>query len=157
MQGKMPWLRLVQVILVGVETGRFVDQWFLGLAFLSLDAAAYSPAHRALGVASKVSMLTTGAFIGAFFVAILLAERDVTSPRGKLTVAGLALFVALMAFTGLEEIPIARRIAAMDSRAPEWDHMRAQWLRGHATQALLGLAMFTIMAEALRRKGRSEG
>jgi hypothetical protein len=157
MQGRMPWLRLVQVILVGVETGRFVDQWFLGRAFLSLDAAAYSQAFRALGVASKVSMLTTGGFIGAFFVAILLAERDVTSPRGKLTVAGLAVYVALMTFTGLAEFPLTQRIAAMDSGAPGWDQMRAQWPRGHAAQALLGLAIFAMMAEALRRKGRSEG
>lgn len=83
MQGRTGRLRLVQVILLGVETGRFVDQWFLGLAFLSLDAAAYSPAR---------------------------AHR-----------------------------------------------MRAQWLRGHGTQALLGLAIFATMAEALRRNGRSEG
>jgi len=155
----MSWLRLVQVILLGVETGRFVDQWFLGRAFVSLDAAAYPQAFRAVGVATKISMLATGGVIGALFVAILLAERDVTSPRGKLTVGGLALYVALMAFTGLAEIPVARRHAALDSGvpAPVRDHLRAQWLRGHAAQALLGLAIFATMVEAMRRQGRSEG
>lgn len=157
--GRTPWLRLVQLILIGIETGRFVDQWFiLALSLRDLDATALSAAVRALGEAAKLSMPATAAVVALLFVAVLVKERDLRSRRGKVTVAAFVLFLGVLAITVLHEMPLIARIEGMGTASPAagWQALRKEWLAGHTLRTLLGLAIFVAVALAFRMDGRSD-
>jgi Anthrone oxygenase len=157
--GKIPWLRLIQVVLIGVESGRFVDQWFiLALSFRHLDATTLSAAVRSIGAANSISMLVTATAVALLFAAILITERDVRSPRGKLTAAALVLFMAVVAITVAHELPLIARIEALGIGPPPpgWQALLSRWLAGHTARTLVSLTLFVAVVVALLLEGRPE-
>jgi hypothetical protein len=155
--GRTPWLRLVQVVLIGVETGRFVDQWFiLAVSFRPLDAPALSEAVRSLGRATGASMPANAMIVAILFAVILLKERDVRSPRGKMTMGALVLFLAVLAITAVHELPLITRIEALGTAPPlpGWQNLRTDWLAGHTVRTLLALQLFVAVVVAFRMDGR---
>jgi len=150
--GGTPWLRLALVVLVGIQTGRFVDQWFiLAFPFRALDASAFAEAVRSLGDATRVSMPANALVVAILFSAILLKERDVRSPRGKMTVAALAIFLLVVVITVLHELPLIARIEALGtSPASGWRAMRTEWLAAHTLRTLLDLDLFVAVLLAFR-------
>jgi hypothetical protein len=159
MRGRTPWLRLIQVVLIGIQTGRFVDQWFI-LAFplSTLDAPAFSEAVRSLGGATRVSMPANAAVVAILFAAILLKERDARSPRGKMTVAALLIFLVVVVITVVHELPLIARIEALGTAPPPpgWQALRTEWLAGHTLRTLLDLDLFVAVVLAFRLDGRSD-
>ena len=147
------WLRVALVVLVGVQTGRFVDQWFiLALAFRRLDAPRLSEAVRSLGAATKLSMLANAAAVAVLFAAVLLTEPDRHSPRGTLTLVAFGLFLAVVGLTVVHEMPLIARIEQMPTAPPPagWPALRNRWLAGHTVRTLLDLGLFVAVVMALR-------
>jgi hypothetical protein len=155
MTDRVPWLRLVLVIVTGIQTGRFVDQWLILLfSFRSLDAPAFSAAVRSLGAATRVSMLASAMVMAFLFAAILLKERDVRSPRGRMTVVAVGLFLLEVTFTIVHEVPLVARIESLRGSPPGWQALRTEWLAGHTACTVLGLGLFVAVVLAFRREGR---
>lgn len=147
------WLRLALLVLVGVQAGRFVDQWFiLSFSFRALDAPKLSEAVRSLGAAIKVSMLVTAAAVAVLFAAVLLTEPELQSPRGKLTLLGLGFFLAVVALTVVQELPLVMRIEALGTAPPppDWQALRTRWLAAHTARAVIALCLFVTVALAFR-------
>lgn len=150
---KTAWLQLALVILVGIQTGRFVDQWFiLALSFRALDAPELGEAVRSLGAATKVSMLVTAALLAVLFAAVLITEPNLQSPRGKLTLLASGLYLVEVALSVLEELPLAARIEALGTAPPSpgWQALRTRWLAGHTARTVISLGLFVAVAIAFR-------
>jgi Anthrone oxygenase len=159
MRRRTPWLRLVQVVLIGIQSGRFVDQWFiLAFPFSALDSRGFSEAVRSLGGATSVSMPATALVVAILFAVIMLTERDVRSPRGKMTVVALVIFVVVVLITVVHELPLIARIEALGSAPPPagWQSLRTEWLAGHTLRTLLDLDLFVAVLVAFRLEGRSD-
>ena len=159
MPRRTPWLRLVLVVLIGIQTGRFVDQWFiLAFPFSALDERGFSAAVRALGGATSVSMPANAMVVAILFAVIMLKERDVRSPRGKMTVVALVIFVVVVLITIVHELPLIARIEALGTARPPagWLAVRTEWLAGHTLRTLLDLDLFVAVVLAFRLDGRPD-
>lgn len=158
-RNRTPWLRLVQAVLIGIQSGRFADQWFmLAGPGCALDAHAFSAAVRSIGEATRVSMPANALLVAILFAAIMLRERDVRSPRGRMTVVALVVFLAVVAITLVHELPLIARIEALGTAPPPpgWQAMRTEWLAGHTLRTLLDLDLFVAVLLAFRMEGRSD-
>jgi uncharacterized membrane protein len=152
--------RVVNVALAGTLTGNEIGSRIaVHPALGELAPAEHVRAEQALtrryGRVMPVAMTATL----ASFAPVLALERERTSPRALLGLAGLGSYGAMLALTLTRNVPINRRLLALDPDVPadqdEFRVLRRRWDRLHTARNALDVAgLACAVLAAVRADGR---
>lgn len=160
MRSSLKAARLANLVLAGMLTGNEFGSFAgiypaLGriapLARLEAEQAVY----RRLGRIMPGYMLATL----ASFLPVLALQRRPGSPAFRLTLAGLACFVAMAGVTRAGNLPLNARIAALpaeEASLAEFRGLRERWDRLHAARNALNLAGLVLAALGALSESRAE-
>ncbi len=145
--------RVANVALAGMLTGNEVGSRMTAHPALNeLTAPAHVRAEQALTRRyGKVMPFFMSATL-ASFAPVLALERERTSARGLLGLAGLGSYGAMLAVTLRRNVPINERLLELDPDDPadqeEFRTLRARWDRLHTVRNALDVAglVFTVVA-----------
>jgi uncharacterized membrane protein len=148
--------RAANVALAAMLTGNELGSRVLAHPALDdLPVAAHVRAEQALTRRYGRFMPAVMSATLASYAPVLALERDRTSPRALLGLAGLASYGAMLALTLRRNVPINERLLALDPDRPEdqaeFHALRARWDRLHTARNALDVAgMALTVAAAVR-------
>lgn len=151
--------RLANVVLAGTLTGNELGSKLTAHPALeALPVAAHVRAEQVLTRRYGRIMPGFMSVTLASFAPVLALERDRTSLRSALTVAGLASYGAMLAVTLRHNVPINQRLLELDPDAPadqaEFRALRARWDRLHTVRNTLDLVGLACAVLAAQRAGK---
>lgn len=148
MRSSLRVARLANLVLVGMLTGN--EFGTLAGVYPALDRLspmarleALQGVYRRMGGFMPPYMLST---LGSFLPVLALQRRPGT-PAFRLTLAGLACFVAMVAITRRGNLPINACIEALpteEASLEEFGELRERWTRLHAARNVLNVAGFVF-------------
>lgn len=144
-------LTVIAIVGAGLNAGVYLTFSTFTMAGLRrLPASQGAAAMQAINLeAPRPAFMSVffGTAIASIAVAAL-AIVDFTAPASSMAIAGAAAYVSTIVITGLYNVPLNDRLAAVDAGSPEgvstWQAYQGRWSRGNHVR-LIGSAAAAIL------------